>query len=437
MWSSWAWVRTTPTTRSGSSASQVKSGRMMSTPGWSASGKARPQSISSRAPSTSTTAQLRPISPRPPRNATRVTPGAAGGILRSTSVTSVQSHPRQQAAGELDLVWGGVDQRRPQRPGGQALEQVQVAQVQVEGGGGVAALESPHQLLEGRADQVGGHADHADPADGEQREQVLVVARVLLHLAAGLAVQAAGRGHVADRVLDGDDVVQPLEQPDHRRHLDGAGGPAGDVVEHAGQAGGSGDGREVGDQPRLGRLAVVGRDQQERPGPGLLGQLGELDRLGGGVGRGAGHDPVAAGDLDDRATHAELLVGGQRRRFAGGAGHDQGVGAVVEQVAGQALGTGDVQVAVRAERGGHGGEHTTKATWHGGSSERRETAVTAGSPTRPAATADSTRASTPNRGSSRRPGWAPEVVSGSLSSICFRLRQSVTVYTSFRELAKG
>src|SRR5215213_8687348 len=230
MWSSWAWVRTTPTTRSGSSASQVKSGRMMSTPGWSASGKARPQSISSRAPSTSTTAQLRPISPSPPRNATRVTPGAAGGILRSTSVTSVQSHPRQQAAGELDLVAGGVDQRRPQRPGGQAeqvharleqdragggeqaLEQVQVVQVQVEGGGGVAALEGPHQLLDGRPNQVGGHADPADPADGEQREQVLVVARVLLHLAAGLAVQVAGRGHVADRVLDGDDVVQPLEQ---------------------------------------------------------------------------------------------------------------------------------------------------------------------------------------------------------------------------------
>jgi hypothetical protein len=96
-----------------------------------------------------------------------------------------------------------------------------------QGGGRVAALEGPHQLLEGRPDQVGGHADHADPADGEQRQQVLVVARVLLQLAAGLAVQAAGRGHVADRVLDRDHVVQPLEQPDHGRHLDGAGGPPG------------------------------------------------------------------------------------------------------------------------------------------------------------------------------------------------------------------
>src|SRR5919106_6572204 len=276
MWSSWAWVRTTPTTRSGSSASQVKSGRMMSTPGWSASGKARPQSISSRAPSTSTTAQLRPISPSPPRNATRVAPGGAGGTPPwSSSVTRGQPDSCQQAAGELELVSGGVDQRRAQRPGGQAeqvqarleqdragggeqaLEQGQVAQVQVPGGGDVAALEGPHQLLEGRPDQVGGHADHPDPADGEQRQEVLVVARVLLHLAAGLAVQAAGRGHVADRVLDRDHVVQPLEQPDQGRHLDGAGGPAGDVVEHAGQAGGGGDGREVSDQAGLGRLVVV------------------------------------------------------------------------------------------------------------------------------------------------------------------------------------
>src|SRR4029450_7321278 len=186
MWSSWAWVRTTPTTRSGSSASQAKSGRMMSTPGWSASGKASPQSTSSRAPSTSTTAQLRPISPSPPRNATRVTPGAAGGSSWPTSVTGCLANPGQQAAGGLDLVGRGVDQRRAQRPGGQAeqvharleqdragggeqaLEQLQVAQVQVKGLAGVPVLEGPDQLLEDGPDQVGGHADHPDPADGQQ-----------------------------------------------------------------------------------------------------------------------------------------------------------------------------------------------------------------------------------------------------------------------------
>src|SRR4029450_3044735 len=201
MWSSWAWVRTTPTTRSGSSASQAKSGRMMSTPGWSASGKARPQSTSSRAPSTSITAQLRPISPSPPRKAIRVVPGAAGRSWCWTSVMRLLSHAGQEAAGELDLVGGGVDQGRAQAPGGQAeqvharleqdragggeqaLEQLQVAQVQVQGGPGIAPLERLDELLEGRADQVGGHADHPDPAHGEQRQEGLVGGR--------------GRGHAA------------------------------------------------------------------------------------------------------------------------------------------------------------------------------------------------------------------------------------------------
>src|SRR5215218_1580482 len=202
MWSSWAWVRTTPTTRSGSSASQAKSGRMMSTPGWSASGKARPQSISSRAPSSSTTAQLRPISPSPPRKATRTAPGGAGGrtpVPAAGSATCAlpgraEADPGQQAAGELDLLGGGLGQRQPQRPGRQPeqvhaaleqdragggeqpLEQRQVAEVEVEGRGGVAALEGGDQLVDRGADQVGGDADHADAADGQQRQQVLVVA---------------------------------------------------------------------------------------------------------------------------------------------------------------------------------------------------------------------------------------------------------------------
>src|SRR5215218_2865493 len=189
MWSSWAWVRTTPTTRSGSSASQEKSGRLISTPGWSASGKASPQSISSRAPSSSTTAQLRPISPRPPRKAIRTAPGGGGGGAPASAPRSAtgalprdEADAGQQAAGELDLLSGGVRQRQPQRAGRQAeqvhagleqdragdreqpLEQGQVAGVEVQRGRGVAALEGGDQLLEGGADQVGGDADHADAA---------------------------------------------------------------------------------------------------------------------------------------------------------------------------------------------------------------------------------------------------------------------------------
>src|SRR5919108_5627728 len=236
MWSSLAWVRTTPMTRSGSSASQAKSGRMMSTPGWSASGKARPQSISSRAPSSSTTAQLRPISPRPPRKAIRTAPGGAGGGAAASGARSATRAPAevdagQQAAGEVDLLGGGVRQRQAQRAGRQAeqveagleqdraaggeqsLEQGQVPGVEVQRGAGVAALERGDQLLDGGADQVGGDADHADAADRQQRQEVLVVAGVLVHLPAGLAVQAAGGGHVADGVLYRDDVFLLLAQP--------------------------------------------------------------------------------------------------------------------------------------------------------------------------------------------------------------------------------
>jgi hypothetical protein len=123
---------------------------------------------------------LRPISPSPPRKAIRVVPGAAGGSSL-LNLGHAESNGVEQAPGELDLVGGGVDQGRAQRPGRQAeqvharleqdragggeqaLEQLQVAQVEVEGGTGVAALEGLDELLESRADQVGGHADHPAP----------------------------------------------------------------------------------------------------------------------------------------------------------------------------------------------------------------------------------------------------------------------------------
>src|SRR6266581_7130665 len=242
---------------------------MMSTPGWSASGKARPQSISSRAPAYSMTAQLRPISPSPPRKTTRAAGSATG------APNWVQADLGEQAMGEGDLLGGGVDQGWTQRPGGQAeqvhgrleqdragggeepLEQRQVAQVQVERGGGVAPLEGDDQFLEGRADQVCGDADHADAADGEQRQEVLVVAGVLLEAAAGVAAQAARRGHVSDGVLDPDDVVH-LGQTQHGVELDGDCGAAGNVVEQARQAGGAGDSAEVHFEAGLWWLVVVG-----------------------------------------------------------------------------------------------------------------------------------------------------------------------------------
>ena len=80
MWSSWPWVMMQPSTRSAFSRSQVKSGRTRSTPSISASGNMSPQSRIMRRSSCSTMAQLRPISPSPPRKVIRT--GAVNCLSR-------------------------------------------------------------------------------------------------------------------------------------------------------------------------------------------------------------------------------------------------------------------------------------------------------------------------------------------------------------------
>ena len=76
----------------------------------------------------------------------------------------------------------------------------------------------------------------------------------------------------------------------------------------------------------LGRLVVIGRDHQHGVGAGLLGVAGQLDRLGGGVGAGAGDHRHAAGAASmQSSTTALVLVMGERRRFAGGADRHQAV----------------------------------------------------------------------------------------------------------------
>ena len=88
----------------------------------------------------------------------------------------------------------------------------------------------------------------------------------------------------------------------------------------------------------LRRLVVIGRDHEHRIGAGLLGVLGEIDRLLGRIGAGAGHDRDAAARLIDAPFHDFLvLVMGQRRAFARGADRDEPVGALgdlpIDQVA--------------------------------------------------------------------------------------------------------
>src|SRR4051794_32070625 len=78
-----------PITRSALSRSHVKSGRMRSMPRCSASGNISPQSSRRILPSSSKAAQLRPISPSPPRKviltglATEVLQDLAGTVLET------------------------------------------------------------------------------------------------------------------------------------------------------------------------------------------------------------------------------------------------------------------------------------------------------------------------------------------------------------------
>ena len=89
--------------------STPKSGRIRSTPGWSASGNSTPQSTTSSWPSNSRTVMLRPISPSPPSAMTRRPPSGSGGGAAELRVRLAHrlASPRRHA--------GAGAQRRAQR----------------------------------------------------------------------------------------------------------------------------------------------------------------------------------------------------------------------------------------------------------------------------------------------------------------------------------
>ena len=88
------------------------------------------------------------------------------------------------------------------------------------------------------------------------------------------------------------------------------------------------------EQPRLRGPVVVRGDSQDRVGAGLGAPLGEFH---------GSHRVVAAGPGDHVTVHGpghglhegDLLVVGERRRLAGGAGQNQSVIALVDQPSSQ------------------------------------------------------------------------------------------------------
>src|SRR5919199_1231350 len=324
MWSSWPWVRTTATTSCSRSARKEKSGRIRSTPGWLSSGKSTPQSMTSRRPRCSSTAMLRPTSPRPPRATTRRPSSGSGGGGPSSGWGWLIALPRcarsairgalcpwfarcarsqDSALGEVEAQLLDLGVRRghegqPHRAGGQDALHLQgrlrrdgalgpchdpahrreELGVQAAGGGQVPGVHGAHhrRVLPG-----GDMADDADDAGGAVREPGEVegvVPAVEGELRLGQDLRPGEE--VPGGLLDGHDpgVGRKAQQ---RGGADPDAGPPGDVVDHHGQVGGVGDGREVRDEPLRRGLAVVGGDDEEAVRARLGRLLRELDGVGG------------------------------------------------------------------------------------------------------------------------------------------------------------
>ena len=132
---------------------------------------------------------------------------------------------------------------------------------------------------------------------------------------------------------------------------DGAAGAAGDVVEDAGHVHLVEDGGEVAVDALLVGLVVVRRDEQQAV-HALLDEAGGLALgLEGGVGARAADDGDAAGHaLHDAARDGEVLLVGHRGGLAGGAEHEDAVGAVIKMEIDEALEGLKVDGAVLAKR---------------------------------------------------------------------------------------
>ncbi len=111
--------------------------------------------------------------------------------------------------------------------------------------------------------------DHPRAADGQQRQHGEVIARYDGDPLPAQFDDPAGLAQVGGGLLDGDDG-RDLGKPRHRFGQQVDSGAARDVVQHDRDVHPLGDMGEVAKEPLLGRLVVVGSDQQRRSGPHIL-----------------------------------------------------------------------------------------------------------------------------------------------------------------------
>ncbi len=133
------------------------------------------------------------------------------------------------------------------------------------------------------------------------------------------------------------------------------------------ELGGVGDVLEVGHEPALGWLVVVRGDHQQTIRTGVLGRLGQLERLRGRVGPGAADQLAPVPDrVADRTEQLSFLLVREGRRLAGGTRDDDRVGPAVDQVRGELAGAIEVDGMVLPERGHHRGDQGAEPSGHAG-----------------------------------------------------------------------
>ncbi len=238
--------------RSALSRSHVKSGRTRSMPSMSASGNISPQSMRRMRPPASMAAQLRPISPRPPRNVTLT--GAA--MLRPPGRVERRARRRARRAPRAPRPCGsrhwptGCPRARIRALAGRGLGASSEVSKSNDGSSSALIRRASARLPASKAsnssagplaDPVGRDADHADRADREERQRDVVVAAVDLEVGRSLGDEPRRLGRVARRVLEGEHVGDLVREAQQDLGGDLAAGPDRDVVDHH---------REVGCRPR-------------------------------------------------------------------------------------------------------------------------------------------------------------------------------------------
>src|SRR2546429_6965741 len=199
-WSSCAWVRTTPSTRSALSRRYVKSGSTRSTPGIAGSGNISPQSTTRMRSSTSRQKQFLPISPSPPRKTRRTAPLIAPNASDRHPCVSQPRRARLRYASEVLRARGFA-----------VLRDLVEGRVLFAGVGPV--LELDHAQL--------GEALPQPAVTGIEQTELLTVGHDLRdqHRLEHLALRRLH--HDVDRVLDVDAKVVPhllLEEPVAHAH---------------------------------------------------------------------------------------------------------------------------------------------------------------------------------------------------------------------------